>query len=285
MGTTRKETPLLRLDHVILAVASVEDAAKAWRDAIGATVGEVATSEALYPGASTRTASVRVGSSRIVLCEPAGDGDAVREFLRRRGPGVFGLAINVADYRAAASQARSAGAVVLEDEATRTAWIGPGDANGVHLGLCEGLDPGARESAGPFEAFNYVVVAVRSRDEAASSWVKMLGAEGKKYLDLPDEGMRRMHFDLGDGSCWIALVEPLGDNSYQRKFLATHSEGVFEIAIQVPDGHGLARALRDHGVTIIGGVDGDGQVFLHPRATHGLLLELTTRGTHRAEDD
>jgi 4-hydroxyphenylpyruvate dioxygenase-like putative hemolysin len=87
--------------------------------------------------------------------------------------------------------------------------------------------------------------------------------------------MRRSQFDVAGGALWVAIVEPLGEHSYQRRFLAEHAEGIYMVAVAVEDPVAAARAMRDAGAEIVGELDGGGPVYVHPRTTHGVLLGLT----------
>ena len=74
---------------------------------------------------------------------------------------------------------------------------------------------------------------------------------------------------------WLALVEPLGEHSYQRKFLAEHPEGVYMISVKVDDPKATAKDMQARGAQIVGHPDGDGPLYVHPKTTHGLLLGLS----------
>jgi catechol 2,3-dioxygenase-like lactoylglutathione lyase family enzyme len=241
-------TVLLRMSHVAVAVRDVERAASDWQKYLGAT-----------------PRSVGPGRSRIDV------GDAFFELHERNGDGVFGLGFDVEDLDRVVAHLRAAGATFTEGE--RSVCVDPRHTHGVRLELraADGHDPGA---ASRFEAFKYVVVAVHHRDAAARDWERFVGLEGSRYKDIPKLGMRRMQFDVRSGM-WLALVEPLGEHSHQRRFLAEHPEGVYMVSVRVRDPAQTARELRSRGATIIGDLDGDGPLYVHPRTTHGVLLGLS----------
>jgi methylmalonyl-CoA/ethylmalonyl-CoA epimerase len=92
------------------------------------------------------------------------------------------------------------------------------------------------------------------------------------------DGARIVTLPLGDVA--VELLEPVAQDSPVAKFLARRGPGIHHICYRVPD---LDRALaqcRAAGYELVDqaprpGADGRRVAFLHPRATSGILLELT----------
>lgn len=84
------------------------------------------------------------------------------------------------------------------------------------------------------------------------------------------------------GSADIELLEPLDPGGALARFLADRGEGIHHIAFEVSDlGAALVR-IKTAGLGVVGeaprpGAHGSRIAFLHPRYTHGVLVELVER--------
>ena len=76
------------------------------------------------------------------------------------------------------------------------------------------------------------------------------------------------------GTRFIELAQPVADSSPVAKFVAERGEGLYLIAVQVDDRKAAVKVLREKGARIIGDESTDGQVFIHPKSTHGVLMQL-----------
>jgi methylmalonyl-CoA/ethylmalonyl-CoA epimerase len=106
---------LSTIDHVGIAVESVDDALAIYRDALGMplvhreTVSEQGVDAALLD----------VGDSHIELLQPLGPDTPVGKFLARKGPGLHHVAYRVGDIEAALRELSGAG-LRLIDQTPRT---------------------------------------------------------------------------------------------------------------------------------------------------------------------
>ena len=131
-----------RLDHVGVAVRSLEQALAPYRDGLGLAVQEieeVATEQ-------VRVAFLPAGDTRIELLEPTSAESAIARFLDRRGEGIHHLCFQVDDIEAALRRLRAAG-VRLVDEVPRpgaggcrVAFVHPKGMGGVLVELVEKAD-------------------------------------------------------------------------------------------------------------------------------------------------
>jgi 4-hydroxyphenylpyruvate dioxygenase-like putative hemolysin len=268
MSATAEQTALTRLNHIVLVVEDIHKAAADWEKYLGVKGRNYGEGSPLR----MKRMQFDVGDAYFALCEPMDEQSVFYNFLKKRGEGIFAISFDVDGYEGVVERGREAGASINGDE--HSSWVHPKNTHGVNLGLHP--DGGEHPETEPttFKAFNYIVIAVNDRDAAAADWERYLGVKGKKFMDMPELGMRRMQFDVGNGDLWISLVEPLGENSYQRKFLENNPEGVYMIAVKVDDPRATARDMQQRGATIIGDIDNDSQLFVHPKTTHGLLLGL-----------
>lgn len=126
------------IDHVGIAVASIEDALGIYR-ALGLTEThreEVASQQIL-------TAFLPVGESHIELLQPTGETSPVARFLRRRGPGMHHICFAVADLSAALAELQGRGYRLINTEPVvgaggkRVAFLHPEAGGGVLIELAE----------------------------------------------------------------------------------------------------------------------------------------------------
>ena len=98
--------PLTQIDHLGIAVHSLEEASRLYRDVFGLKCG--GTEE--ISDQKVKVCFFRVGEVRIELVEPTADDSPIRKFLDRRGPGFHHIAYRVADLPATLALSAAAGA-------------------------------------------------------------------------------------------------------------------------------------------------------------------------------
>jgi methylmalonyl-CoA epimerase len=126
---------------------------------------------------------------------------------------------------------------------------------------------------------HHVGIAVRSVDEAAARFGSLLGLERGARYALPEFGVTALFLPVGDGSGNLELLEPIGGSSTVASFLEKHGEGVHHVCFEVED---IETALADfarQGARLIDskprpGAGGHLVAFIHPKSTHGVLVEL-----------
>lgn len=129
----------LTIDHVAIAVHSIEESLGFWRDQLGA---EVIGFEDV-PTQKVRVAFLRTGEAKTELLEPTADDSPIARSLAKRGPGIHHIAYRVADIDRALDDLRAAGVRVIGDapvpgsRGMRVAFLHPGTAGGVLIELVE----------------------------------------------------------------------------------------------------------------------------------------------------
>ncbi|MFC1937227.1 methylmalonyl-CoA epimerase [Chloroflexota bacterium] len=86
---------IIRIDHIGLAVNSVEEAARLYTDVLGLEIKDI---EVI--GQRARAAIIPVGESKIELLEPIDPEGPIAEFIAERGEGIHHLALEVDDIEA-----------------------------------------------------------------------------------------------------------------------------------------------------------------------------------------
>ena len=133
---------------------------------------------------------------------------------------------------------------------------------------------------------NHVGVATPSIDESIGLYRDLLGATkiGEPF-DLPPQKVRVCFVDLPNSQ--IELLEPLGEDSPIAKFLEKNpAGGQHHVCFEVADIHMATREMTAKGAKVLGepriGAHGTLVIFLHPKGTGGVLVELmeTPKGGH-----
>ena len=127
---------------------------------------------------------------------------------------------------------------------------------------------------------DHIGVAVKSLAAARTLFEDILGIRCTGQEEVSSQQVRVEFYPVGDTR--IECLEPTVDSSPIARFLDRNGEGIHHIAIQVPD---IAQALnqaREQGIQLIDDAPRTGAedtmiAFLHPKSTHGILIELVER--------
>jgi len=130
------------IDHVGIAVKSIDDAKKFWVDTLGLTLSHIEE----VPEQKVRVAILRAGEMTIELLEPTSPDSPIQRFIEKRGEGLHHLTL-ATDKLAERLQRLKTANVALIDEQPRTgaggariAFLHPKSAHGVLVELCEPHD-------------------------------------------------------------------------------------------------------------------------------------------------
>jgi methylmalonyl-CoA/ethylmalonyl-CoA epimerase len=129
---------VLRIDHLGVAVASIDEALPVYR-ALGL---EVAHREEV-PTQKVRTAFLPAGDSRIELLEPTAPDSPIARFLEKRGGGIHHVCFAVEDIEATLATLAGQGFRLIHREPVpgadgrRVAFLHPGSGQGVLIELSE----------------------------------------------------------------------------------------------------------------------------------------------------
>lgn len=130
---------------------------------------------------------------------------------------------------------------------------------------------------------HHVAIAVRSLETALRFYRDVLGMNVGRRASLADQGVEAALLPLTDGE--IELVEPTNPTGGVARFLERKGEGLHHLCLETPD---IAAALveaKASDLPLIDQAPGQGLAgmigFLHPKANHGLLVELAQPSTYR----
>ena len=124
---------LTLIDHVGVAVESIDETLAIYRDALGMPLvhRETVTEQGVD------AALLDVGDCHVELLQPLGPDTAVGKFLARRGPGLHHVAYRVEDIDATLQQLTAAGMRLIDEQPrrgirnSRVAFVHPGSTGSV----------------------------------------------------------------------------------------------------------------------------------------------------------
>jgi len=127
------------VDHIGIAVRSLDEALGFYREQLGMTVSATETVEA----EKVRVAMLPAGGSRIELLEATAEDSPIARFLARRGEGLHHIALRVENLGAVLERLKVAGVRLISTEpgrgagGHRYAFVHPESTGGVLLELVE----------------------------------------------------------------------------------------------------------------------------------------------------
>jgi methylmalonyl-CoA epimerase len=129
------------------------------------------------------------------------------------------------------------------------------------------------------ERIDHVAVIVRDIEQALGFYRDLLGLTPREIKVVPTEQVRIAFLPLGGpGGSELELIEPLSPTSSLARFLEKRGEGLHHICLEVADIEAALADLRSRGALVLDEeprLAAEGRaIFLHPRGTHGVLLEL-----------
>ena len=131
----------------------------------------------------------------------------------------------------------------------------------------------------PFKVLciEHVALAVKDVDAPSNLFGSLLGIEHTSSEEITDQKVNTHIFDTTQGK--IELLDALSDDSPISKFLENRGEGIHHIAFKVDKLQSALDYLKNNGIKLIDetpkvGAEGLLIAFLHPKSTHGVLVEL-----------
>jgi len=129
----------LKVDHIGVAVRSLEEAARLYSDGLGMEITRVEN----VPEQKTRVALIPVGESCLELLEATDADSPVGRFIATRGEGIHHICLQVDDLSATISRLTTAGIRMIDAEPRKgaedrlVAFVHPSALGGVLLELSQ----------------------------------------------------------------------------------------------------------------------------------------------------
>ena len=120
-------------------------------------------------------------------------------------------------------------------------------------------------------------IAVKNIEEATKTYEALFGKPAYQSEEVESEGVKTVFFKTGENK--IELLGATREDSPIAKYIEKRGEGIHHIAFDVEDIEAEIERLKAEGFRLISETPKDGAdnkriAFLHPKSTHGVLIEL-----------
>lgn len=142
------------------------------------------------------------------------------------------------------------------------------------------IDPSlARRTGSLLTRIDHIGLVVRDLDTALQTYCTQLGMGLLERRDIPEQMVEVAFLDAGNGT--LELLAPTDTESGTARFLQNRGEGTHHVCFEVDDIEAALAALHGQGLQLVDerprqGVHGL-VAFVHPKATHGMMIELLQR--------
>ncbi len=124
---------------------------------------------------------------------------------------------------------------------------------------------------------DHIGIAVKNMADSNALFARLLGQAHYKVETVDSEKVATSFFHIGDSK--IELLEASDPDSPIAKFIEKRGEGIHHIAFEVSDIYAEVARLEAEGFIPINrepkhGADNKLVVFLHPKSSNGVLVEL-----------
>ena len=126
----------------------------------------------------------------------------------------------------------------------------------------------------------HIGIATNNLSKAKRFWNLVLGIKNTSTEDIENQGVITDIYDTGNGK--IELLLSKYPKSAIAKFINKRGTGIHHICLRVENIDEAINELKKNNVETIGnnytyGAEGYKVIFIHPRSTGGVLLELAER--------
>ena len=127
---------------------------------------------------------------------------------------------------------------------------------------------------------DHIGIAVKDMEKALAFYRDTLGITSTGTETIEEQKVRVAFLPLGDTE--LELLESTAPDGPVAKFIEKRGEGIQHIALRVENIEEALDALKEKGVQLIDqkpryGAGNAKIAFLHPKATGGILLEISER--------
>lgn len=127
------------------------------------------------------------------------------------------------------------------------------------------------------DKIEHIGIAVKDLEKSNQLFAALFGEKHYKTEEVLSEGVKTSFFKAGPNK--IELLEATNPESPIAKFIDKKGEGIHHIAFAVADIKAEIKRLKEEGFVVLNetpknGADNKLVVFLHPKTTNGVLIEL-----------
>ena len=128
----------------------------------------------------------------------------------------------------------------------------------------------------------HIGIAVEDTENRSPFWEHVLGINRTTTEIVEHEGVKTDIYNTGKGK--VELLKSISDDSTIEKFLNKKGEGIHHVCFEVDNIKQAIIELKEKDISIVSenpsiGAEGYKIVFIHPKSTGGVLVELAEKTT------
>lgn len=256
------------VDGVLLAVRDAEAATERFQALFDARFDDVRESSTL----GARVVSLRCGTDALRLAQPTLPGP-VADHVERWGEGIIGVVFAARDVDALFGHLASNGLTAIPENGS--VHIDGSLTHGLHTIVVPYVE---RDRVGALSFVYEVTHLVHDWKSVGDFWTKAFGLDGARFSPISSkqygyEGMLTL-FDPPAKLDRVEVVTPYGEGAMNR-FFTKRGEGPYMFFAETDDSSALKLRLDDAGARYASGPDANSSLFVHPSATHGVLIGVS----------
>ena len=126
----------------------------------------------------------------------------------------------------------------------------------------------------------HIGIAVNSIDKDAPFWKHILNLPHHGTEAVENQGVMTDIYDTGRGK--VELLEAMGSGTPLGKFLDNRGAGIHHVCFEVDNITNAIKELKEFNIQVLSneptmGAEGYKVVFIHPKNTGGVLVELAEK--------
>jgi methylmalonyl-CoA epimerase len=126
----------------------------------------------------------------------------------------------------------------------------------------------------------HIGIAVNSIDKDAPFWKHILNLPHRGTEAVENQGVMTDIYDTGRGK--VELLEAMGSDTPLGKFLEQRGAGMHHVCLEVDNITNAIKELKEFNIQVLSneptmGAEGYKVVFIHPKSTGGVLVELAEK--------
>ena len=126
----------------------------------------------------------------------------------------------------------------------------------------------------------HIGIAVNSIDKDAPFWKHILNLHHRGTEAVENQGVTTDIYDTGRGK--VELLESMGSSTPLGKFLENRGAGMHHVCFEVDNITTAIKELKELNIQVLSneptiGAEGYKVVFIHPKSTGGVLVQLAEK--------
>ncbi|WP_094604780.1 Ethylmalonyl-CoA/methylmalonyl-CoA epimerase [Sporomusa silvacetica DSM 10669] len=146
--------------------------------------------------------------------------------------------------------------------------------------MCQDCNCGVNARKFQVLRVDHIGIAVKDMEQAKKFYTDVLGMAALGEEVIEQQKVKVCFIPCGDSE--VELLESTSPDGPVAKFIEKNGEGIQHLALRVDNLEAALTDLKEQGVRLIDetpryGAGGASIAFVHPKATGGILLELSER--------